>query len=60
MDKRLYDLEQEEIKEMVDIMWDAFMQQLKEWWSMEEFEELPLTKQNEILDNLMAKVKEKL
>ena len=61
MDKRFYDLNKEEMKEMVDTMWDAFMEQLKDWhvrWEM--LEELPLSEQDEILENLMAKVKENL
>lgn len=61
MDKRFYDLNKEEMKEMVDTMWDAFMEQLRDWhvrWEM--LEELPLSEQDEILENLMAKVKENL
>lgn len=64
MNRRFYDLNKKEMKEMRDALWDAFMEQLEDWrisnYKWAKLEELPLSEQNEILENLMAKVKENL
>lgn len=63
MYRNFYELDRWEIKEMVDIIWEVFMEQLQEWipnenWEM--LEELPPAEQDEILEGLMKQVKEKL
>lgn len=63
MDRRFCNLNEEEMKEMRNTLWDSFIEQLKDWipnheWA--EFEELPWLEQNYILENLMQKVKENL
>ena len=63
IDKRFYELNKEEMQEMRNTLWDAFMEQLKDWipnYEWEELEELPMSEQDEILENLMNKVKKDL
>lgn len=60
MDRRFYELNQEETQEMKNTLWESCMELLQDWipnaeW--EELEELPRSEQDEILNNLWEKIK---